>query len=121
VRLYSGPGNDFTRRFPLIVEALERLRSRSCIIDGEAVACDDNGVSSFDLIRYRRDDAHRRGPRNLCVPAVSSACATKNQKTRGPISSIMRVPSTSQASIPSLGARSHRDTAAIVIVNSCLE
>jgi ATP dependent DNA ligase domain len=48
VRLYSRPGNDFTRRFPLIVEALERLRSRSCIIDGEAVACDDNGVASFD-------------------------------------------------------------------------
>jgi len=44
VRLYSRPGNDFTRRFPLIVEALARLRSRSCIIDGEAVACDGNGV-----------------------------------------------------------------------------
>jgi len=27
VRLYSSPGNVFTRRFPLIVEALERLRS----------------------------------------------------------------------------------------------
>jgi bifunctional non-homologous end joining protein LigD len=54
VRLYSRPGNDFTRRFPLIVDALARLRSRSCIIDGEAVACDDNGVASFDLIRYHR-------------------------------------------------------------------
>src|SRR5262249_14741014 len=31
-----------------------------------------------------------------------------------------RSPSTSQESIPSLGARSHRDTAAIAIVNSCL-
>jgi|SRR5262245_5724035 len=39
VRLYSRPGNDLTRRFPLIVETLARLRSRSCIIDGEAVAC----------------------------------------------------------------------------------
>jgi ATP-dependent DNA ligase len=57
VRLYSRPGNDFTGRFPLIVEALERLRSRSCIIDGEAVCCDDNGVPSFDRIRYRRHDA----------------------------------------------------------------
>jgi ATP-dependent DNA ligase len=35
VRLYSRPGNDLTHRFPLIVETLARLRSRSCIIDGE--------------------------------------------------------------------------------------
>jgi len=56
VRLYSRPGNDLTRRFPLIVDALSRLRSRSCIIDGEAVACDDNGIASFNLIRYRRHD-----------------------------------------------------------------
>jgi hypothetical protein len=31
-----------------------RLRSRSCVIDGEAVACDDNGVPSFDLVRHHR-------------------------------------------------------------------
>jgi ATP-dependent DNA ligase len=54
VRLYSRPGNDLTHRFPLIAETLARLRSRSCIIDGEAVACDDNGVSSFDLVRHQR-------------------------------------------------------------------
>ena len=48
------PGNDLTYRFPLIVETLARLRSRSCIIDGEAVACDDNGVASFDLVRHHR-------------------------------------------------------------------
>jgi bifunctional non-homologous end joining protein LigD len=57
VRLYSRPGNDLTYRFPLIVETLARLRSRSCIIDGEAVACGDNGMPSFDRIRYRRHDA----------------------------------------------------------------
>src|SRR5215467_37941 len=56
VRLYSRPGNDLTYRFPLIVETLARLHSRSCIIDGEAVACDDKGVALFDLIRYRRHD-----------------------------------------------------------------
>jgi bifunctional non-homologous end joining protein LigD len=38
-------------------KSLARLRSRSCIIDGKAVACDDNGVPSFDRIRYRRHDA----------------------------------------------------------------
>jgi hypothetical protein len=46
VRLYSRPGNDLTGRFLLIVEALRRLRSRSCIIDGEAVACRENGIAS---------------------------------------------------------------------------
>jgi bifunctional non-homologous end joining protein LigD len=54
VRLYSRPGNDLTHRFPLIVDALARLRSRSCIIDGEAVACDEDGVASFDLVRHHR-------------------------------------------------------------------
>src|SRR2546430_4494747 len=57
VRLYSRPGNDLTYRFPLIVEALARLRSRSCIIDGEAVCCDEDGMPSFDRNRYRRHDA----------------------------------------------------------------
>jgi bifunctional non-homologous end joining protein LigD len=33
------------------VAALARLRSRSCIIDGEAVACGDDGIACFELIR----------------------------------------------------------------------
>jgi ATP-dependent DNA ligase len=57
VRLFSRPGNDLTDRFPLIVEALARLRPRSVIIDGEAVCCGDDGVPSFDRLRYRRHDA----------------------------------------------------------------
>lgn len=56
VRLYSCPGNDLTHRFPLIVEALEQLRARSCIIDGEAVATGDDGIALFER-RYRRHDA----------------------------------------------------------------
>jgi bifunctional non-homologous end joining protein LigD len=56
VRLYSRPDNDLTYRFPLIVETLSSLRSRSCIIDGEAVACDDNGVALFNRVRYRHHD-----------------------------------------------------------------
>ncbi len=57
VRLYSRPGNNLTYRFPLIVETIARLRPRSCIIDGEAVVCDSNGMVSFDHIRYRRHDS----------------------------------------------------------------
>src|SRR5256884_3806884 len=50
----------FPRRLQAIIARRQkrrprpRLRSRSCIIDGEAVACDDNGVASFDLIRHQR-------------------------------------------------------------------
>jgi hypothetical protein len=33
-----------------------RLRSRSCIIDGEAVACGDDGIASFDRIRHHHYD-----------------------------------------------------------------
>jgi len=55
-RLHSRPRNDLTCRLTLIVEALAWLRSRSCIIDGEAVCCDDNGMASFDRIRYGRHD-----------------------------------------------------------------
>ena len=57
VRPYSRPGNDLTDRFSLIVEAMARLRSRSCTLDGEAVCCDNDGRPSFDRIRYRRHDA----------------------------------------------------------------
>jgi ATP-dependent DNA ligase len=56
IRLYSRPGNDLTYRFPLIVEALAKLRSQSCIIDGEAVACSEDGIACFDHVRYRRHD-----------------------------------------------------------------
>src|SRR5947207_3049497 len=43
------------------------------------------------------------------------------ERPRSRIDPGARSPSTSQASILSLGARWHRDTAAIAIVNSCLE
>jgi bifunctional non-homologous end joining protein LigD len=57
VRLYSRPGNDLTRQFPLIAEALAKLRSHSCIIDGEAVACDEKtGIAWFDRLRHHRVD-----------------------------------------------------------------
>jgi ATP-dependent DNA ligase len=41
------PGNDLTRRFPRIVEGVARLKARTCIIDGEAVACGPDGIALF--------------------------------------------------------------------------
>jgi ATP-dependent DNA ligase len=57
VKLYSRSGNDLTNRFPLIVEAMLKLRVRSCIIDGEAVACREDGLSAFDRLCCRQHDA----------------------------------------------------------------
>jgi bifunctional non-homologous end joining protein LigD len=98
VKLYSRPGNDLTGRFPLIVEAIARLRPRSCVIDGEAVACGEDGIASFDRIRYRRHDEGvflyafdlieldgddlRRDPLAVWVPAARARRAATRQRRR---------------------------------------
>jgi bifunctional non-homologous end joining protein LigD len=51
IQLFSRSGNELTNRFPLIVEAMAKLHSHSCIIDGEAVACGPDGIACFELIR----------------------------------------------------------------------
>jgi bifunctional non-homologous end joining protein LigD len=54
VRLITRNGNDFTHRFPFIEMAVKSVPVRSCLIDGEAVVCDENGLAVFDLIRGHR-------------------------------------------------------------------
>jgi bifunctional non-homologous end joining protein LigD len=58
VRLLTRNGHDWASRFPLIVEAMGALKVKSCLIDGEAVCCDDNGVAVFAKLRQRRNDRH---------------------------------------------------------------
>jgi ATP-dependent DNA ligase len=53
VRLLTRNGYDWTGRFPRIAAAAETLRARSFLIDGEAVACDGDGLPVFDRLRYR--------------------------------------------------------------------
>ena len=38
------------------MQATGDLQVRSCLIDGEGVACDRDGLPSFDRVRYRRQD-----------------------------------------------------------------
>ena len=54
VRLFSRNGHDWSDRFPSIVEAIEVLRVRSCLIDGELVVCDESGLAVFELLRNGR-------------------------------------------------------------------
>src|SRR5690348_13306487 len=51
VRLITRAGNDFSSRFPFIAVAVGKLPVSSCLIDGEAIVCDENGLAVFELIR----------------------------------------------------------------------
>jgi bifunctional non-homologous end joining protein LigD len=51
VSLFSRNQNDLSARFPDIVEAIKNLPARECVIDGEVVALDEEGRSSFQLLQ----------------------------------------------------------------------
>ena len=51
VSLFSRNQNDLSARFPDVVEAIKNLPARECVIDGEVVALDDKGRSSFQLLQ----------------------------------------------------------------------
>ena len=56
VTLWSRRRNLFTKHFPHIANACERLPSGS-LIDGEIVAVDENGRVSFNLLQHHRSNA----------------------------------------------------------------
>jgi ATP-dependent DNA ligase len=56
IRLITRKGNDWTNRFPLVAEAVNHLKVRSCLIDGEVVCCDEKGVADFQRLRHRRNE-----------------------------------------------------------------
>jgi hypothetical protein len=44
IRLITRRGNDWTTRFPLVVEAVNHLKVRSVLIDGEVVCCNERAI-----------------------------------------------------------------------------
>ena len=57
IRLLTRRGNAWANRFPLVVEAVNHLKVRSCLIDGEVVRCDEHGLAVFDILRRRQNEA----------------------------------------------------------------
>ena len=57
IRLITRRGNDWTQRYPLVVEAENHLNVRTCLIDGEVVCCEERGVAAFHVLRRRRNEA----------------------------------------------------------------
>jgi bifunctional non-homologous end joining protein LigD len=51
VNLVSRNGNELAARFPEVVEAVRALPVNDCVIDGEVVALDNKGRSSFQLLQ----------------------------------------------------------------------
>jgi bifunctional non-homologous end joining protein LigD len=58
IRLLTRNGHDWAPRYPRIVEAVNALKVRSCLIDGEAVACDESGVTVFKRLREKQIGQH---------------------------------------------------------------
>jgi len=56
VRIFTRRGADWTRRFPLIVEAAQRIKAQSFHLDGEGVVCDGNGLAVFNLLHSKGYD-----------------------------------------------------------------
>jgi len=59
VSLLSRNQNELTERFPEIAEAVETLAARECVIDGEVVAVDEEGRSSFQLLQAREMEGRK--------------------------------------------------------------
>jgi len=55
IRLLTRNGHDWAPRYPLIIEAVSHFKARSCLIDGEAVTCDENGLAVFERLRHQRE------------------------------------------------------------------
>src|SRR5437870_11223627 len=59
VSLLSRNQNELGARLPEIVEAVKDLPARECVIDGEVVALDEEGRSSFQLLQAREMDGRK--------------------------------------------------------------
>jgi ATP dependent DNA ligase domain len=84
VRLLTRNGTDFTARYPLIVEAVNALPVRSCVIDGEAVACDGDGLSIFEKLRWRRQDGHVFMLRSTYSNSTARTCGASRLRCARP-------------------------------------
>ncbi|MEP6936567.1 MAG: non-homologous end-joining DNA ligase [Chthoniobacterales bacterium] len=59
VSLLSRNQNELRARFPEIVEAIGKLPANDCVIDGEVVALDEVGRSSFQLLQAREMEGRK--------------------------------------------------------------
>src|SRR5262249_3246195 len=59
ISLLSRNKNDLSARFPEIVVAVKNLPPEECVLDGEVVALDEEGRSSFQLLQAREMEGRK--------------------------------------------------------------
>ena len=62
VKLYSRKPRDITSEFPKIAAAIKKLAPSDLVVDGEIVALDEDGRSSFQLLQNLRQKARAGAP-----------------------------------------------------------
>jgi bifunctional non-homologous end joining protein LigD len=67
IRLITRNGHDWTDRFPLVVEAVNHLKVRSCLIDGEVVYCDEKGVAASNCYATAGTSRRRSYTPSTCL------------------------------------------------------
>lgn len=72
LRLVSRNQNDLTAEYPELAGIPEHVKARTAILDGEIVALDEQGRSSFSLMQQRTGfrERGRRGAKNPDIPVV---------------------------------------------------
>ncbi|MGO8793994.1 MAG: non-homologous end-joining DNA ligase [Candidatus Sulfotelmatobacter sp.] len=72
VRLVSRNQNDLTPRYPELKDLPQFIKAKTAILDGEVVALDEEGRSSFSLMQQRTGfrPGGRRGSTNADVPVL---------------------------------------------------
>ena len=60
VRIFTRNGLDWTERFAALAEAAKKFKLDGCLIDGEIVALDENGVSDFGALQNALDAGRSR-------------------------------------------------------------
>ncbi len=82
VQLVSRNGNQLAGRFPEVSSAFARLGTEEFVVDGEVVALDPKGRTSFQLLQSREADAR---PAPLCYYAFDLLQASGHDLTGLPL------------------------------------
>ena len=81
VRLLSRRGYDLTARFQYATAAMAALPVWSCLIDAEAIACNERGLADFELIRSYRHDHAVTLCGSICLRSTAAICGASRSRS----------------------------------------